>query len=54
MLIEDINKWYSTATHYMYAKCDVISRQNKNFKLKYLNNNALQRKSIKELNVLQF
>ena len=32
-----------------YAKCDVISRENKKFKLKYLNNNALQRKSIKEL-----
>ena len=27
------NNWYSTATH--YAKCDVISRQNKKFKLKY-------------------
>ena len=32
-----------------YAKCDVISRQNKKFKLKYLINKTLQRKSIKEL-----
>ena len=31
----------------------VISRQNKKFKLKYLMNKTLQRKSIKEL-VLQF
>ena len=36
-----------------YAKCDVISRQNKKFKLKYLINKTLQRKSVKEL-VLQF
>ena len=36
-----------------YAKCDVISRQNEEFKLKYLNNKTLQRKRIKEL-VLQF
>ena len=36
-----------------YAKCDVISRQNKKFKLKSLINKTLQRKSIKEL-VLQF
>ena len=47
---EDIDNWYSTATR--YAKCDVISRQNKKFKLKYLINKTLQRKSIKEL-VLQ-
>ena len=36
-----------------YAKCDVISRQNKKFKLKYLINKTLQRKSTKEF-VLQF
>ena len=36
-----------------YAKCDVISRQNKKFKLKYLINKTLQRKSTKKL-VLQF
>ena len=30
-----------------YAKCDVISRQNKKFKLKYLINKTLQRKSTK-------
>ena len=36
-----------------YAKCDVISRQNIIFKLKYLINKTLQRKSTKEL-VLQF
>ena len=36
-----------------YAKCDVISRQNKKFKLKYRINKTLQRESIKEL-VLQF
>ena len=36
-----------------YEKCDVISRQNKRFKLKYLINKTLQRKSTKEL-VLQF
>ena len=36
-----------------YAKCDAISRQNKKFKLKYLINKTLQRKSTKEL-VLQF
>ena len=36
-----------------YAKCDVISRQNKKFKLKYLINKTLQRKSKKKL-VLQF
>ena len=35
MFIEDIDNWYSTATH--YAKCDVVSRQNKQLKLKYLN-----------------
>ena len=51
LLIEDIDNWYSTATH--SAKCDVISRQNKKFKLKYLINKTLQRKSIKEL-ALQF
>ena len=38
-----------------YAKCDVISRQNKKFKLKfkYFINKTMQRKSAKEL-VLQF
>ena len=36
-----------------YAKYDVISRQNKKFKLKYLTNKTLQRKSTKEL-LLQF
>ena len=36
-----------------YAKCDVISRQNKKFKLKYLVNKTLKRKTTKEL-VLQF
>ena len=36
-----------------YAKCDVISGQNKKFKLKYLVNKTLERKSTKEL-VLQF
>ena len=51
LLIEDIDNWYSTATH--YAKYDIISRQNKKFKLKYLINKMLQRKSIEEL-VLQF
>ena len=35
-----------------YAKCDVISGQNKKFKLKYLINKTLQRKSTKGL-VLQ-
>ena len=35
------------------AKCDVISQQYKKFKLKYLINKTLQRKSTKEL-VLQF
>ena len=39
LLIEDITNWYSTATH--YAKCNVISRQNIKFKLKYLINKAL-------------
>ena len=29
MLIQDIDNWYSTANH--YAKCGVISRQNKKF-----------------------
>ena len=51
LLIEDIDNWYSTATH--YAKGDIIRRQNKKFKLKYLINETLQRKSLKEL-VLQF
>ena len=51
LLIEDINNRYSTATH--YAKCDVISGQNKKFKLKYLIDKTLERKSTKEL-VLQF
>ena len=32
-----------------HAKCDVISGQNENFKLKYLVNKALERKSTKEL-----
>ena len=32
-----------------YAKCDVISRQNKKFKLKYLIDKTLQRKSTKKL-----
>ena len=36
-----------------YAQCDVISQQYKKFKLKYLINKMLQRKSTKEL-VLQF
>ena len=44
-----INNWYSTATH--YAKCDVISGQNKKFKLKYLINKTLERKSTKELDI---
>ena len=51
LLIEDINNWYLTATH--YAKCDAISRQNKKFKLKYFVNKTLERKTTKEL-VLQF
>ena len=36
-----------------YAKCDVISGDNKQFKRKYLINKTLQRKSKKEL-ALQF
>ena len=32
-----------------YAKYDVVSRQNKKFKLKYLINKTLQWKSTKEL-----
>ena len=36
-----------------HAKCDVTSRQNKKFKLKYLFNKTLERKSTEEL-VLQF
>ena len=36
-----------------YARCDVISGQNKKFKLKYLINKTLEHKSTKEL-VLQF
>ena len=36
-----------------YAKCDVISGQNKKLKLKYLVNKALERKSIKELFIYQ-
>ena len=36
-----------------YAKCDVICGQNKKFKLKYLVNKMLERKSTNEL-VLQF
>ena len=43
LLIEDINNWHSTATH--YAKCYVISGQNKKFKLKYLINKTLERKT---------
>ena len=43
---------YSTTTIH-YANCDVMNGKNKNFKLKYLINKALQRKGIKEL-VLQF
>ena len=38
----DMNNWYSIATN--YAKWDVISRQNKKFKLKYLTNKTLERK----------
>ena len=51
LLFENINNWYLTATH--YAKCDVIIGQNKKFKLKYLINKMLERKTTKEL-VLQF
>ena len=47
----DINNWYSTATR--YAKCDVISGENKKFKLKYLINKTLEHGGTKEL-VLQF
>ena len=36
-----------------YAKCDVISGQDKKFKLKYLVNKTLEGKSTEEL-VLQF
>ena len=36
-----------------YAKCDVISRQNKKFKLKYLVIKMFERKTTKE-HVLQF
>ena len=36
-----------------YAKCDVISRENKQFKLKYFINKTLQRKSKKQL-LLQY
>ena len=43
--IEDVNDWYSAKSH--YAKCDVISGQNKKCKLKYFIENALQRKNIK-------
>ena len=32
-----------------YAKCDVISRENKQFKLKYVINKTLQRKNRKNL-----
>ena len=38
-LTQDIDNWYSTLTH--YAKYDLISGQNKKFKLKYLINKAL-------------
>ena len=37
----------------LYAKCDVISGQKEHFKLEYLINKALERKSAKEF-VLQF
>ena len=47
--MEDINNWYSTATH--YTMCDVISK--KIFKLKYLNDKTLERKTAIKL-VLQF
>ena len=47
LLIEDTNNWYSTARH--YAKCDVISGENKKFKLKYLISKTLVRKITKEL-----
>ena len=40
-------QYYSLITH--YANCGVINGKNKNFKLKYLINKALQCKSIKEL-----
>ena len=46
-IIQGKNNWYLTTTH--YANFDVISGQNKKFKLKYLINKALKRKSIKEL-----
>ena len=50
LLTEDMNNWYSTATD--HAKCDVISRLNKKFKLKYLINKMLERKTTKELAML--
>ena len=46
-IIQGKNNWYLTTTH--YANFDVISGQDKKFKLKYLINKALKRKSIKEL-----
>ena len=56
-LIFDLVKKENNFTIYFlmphHAKCDVISRQNKKSKLKYLINKALERKSTKEL-VLQF
>ena len=36
-----------------YAKCDIISGQNENFKLEYLINKMFERKTTKEV-VLQF
>ena len=36
-----------------YAKCDLINRQNKKFKLRYLVNETLDRKSTKELILFQ-
>ena len=36
-----------------HAKCNVISEQNENFKLEYLVNKTLERKSTKDL-VLRF
>ena len=37
-----------------YAKCDVISGENKKFKLKYLVNKTLERKSTKELLLYEY
>ena len=46
-LLEDNFIIYFLMPH--YEKCDVISRQDKKFELKYLINKTLQRKSTKEL-----